>query len=145
MSGSVDDELAQLRKRCERERKARLHAEAIAERSTRELYAMVQKLERTGEEVRIANEAAQAASRAKSEFLANMSHEIRTPMNAILGMADLLADTPLSAEQREYLSICSANGEALMAIINDILDLAKVESGLFSLERVRFDVGEMMR
>ena len=91
-----------------------------------------------------AREAAFAASRAKSEFLSSMSHEIRTPMNAVLGMADLLWDSTLTMEQRRYLSIMRSNGVALLDLINDILDLAKVESGGISLEKVDFDIRELV-
>jgi CheY-like chemotaxis protein/two-component sensor histidine kinase/HPt (histidine-containing phosphotransfer) domain-containing protein len=72
-----------------------------------------------------------------------MSHEIRTPMNAILGMSELLAETPLSAEQRRYVDVMTSNGSALLDLINDILDLAKVESGRLSLEHTNFDLGEL--
>ena len=81
-----------------------------------------------------AREAALAASQAKSEFLSSMSHEIRTPMTAILGMAELLAEGELNAEQRRYIEILCNNGNALLDLINSILDLAKVESGRLTLE-----------
>ena len=91
-----------------------------------------------------AREAALAASRAKSEFLSSMSHEIRTPMNALLGMADLLAETRVSAEQRRYVETLVNNGTALLELINSILDLAKIESGRLSLERIPFDLYDLV-
>jgi PAS domain S-box-containing protein len=97
----------------------------------------------TQRELVAAREAALAASRAKSEFLSSMSHEIRTPMNAILGMADLLAETELGDEQRRYVNTVVSNGNALLELINGILDLAKVESGRISLEAVEFDPKEV--
>ncbi len=86
-----------------------------------------------------AKELAEAANKAKSEFLANMSHEIRTPMNGVLGMAQLLAATPLRDEQKDFVQIILDSGDALLTLINDILDFSKIESGNLQLEQKKFN------
>src|ERR1700676_3885253 len=93
-------------------------------------------------ELQKARAAAESASRPKSDFLASMSHEIRTPMNAIMGIADLLAKTPLSPEQDKYVQIFRRAGDNLLNLINDILDLSKVEASQLELERTGFSLND---
>ena len=96
------------------------------------------------EQLAEARDKADAANRAKSEFLATMSHEIRTPMNGVLGMADLLLATDLSADARDKTQVIKESGETLLDLLNDILDLSKVEAGALELEIIDFDLEELL-
>ena len=88
---------------------------------------------------------AEASSQAKSEFLANVSHEVRTPLNAVMGLTRLLQQSPLNTEQRQYLDLIDRSASTLLALLNDILDLSKIEAGKLVFEQIRFDIGRWVR
>lgn len=114
----------------------------IAQRHAIEMALLTEKEEKL--ETRRQKNAAEDASRAKSQFLATMSHEIRTPMNGVIGMLEMLRDTPLDDNQKHYIDVIHRSGETLLTIINDILDYSKIEAGKMRLEETTFELDELI-
>jgi len=149
------DQIALLERRLKREKSARKQAENLLETKSLELYNANNKLQdlaysqedkirtRT-KELKIARDKALKASEAKGNFLATMSHEIRTPMNGIIGMAQILLETELSSKQKTQLSVLLSSSESLLQIINDILDLSKLEYGNLLIQKVEFNIYELI-
>ncbi len=108
------------------------------------IYNDISEQLKTSADLAKAKQAAEEANRAKGEFLANMSHEIRTPMNGIIGMTELVLDTEISREQREYLNIVKTSADSLLSLINDILDFSKIEAGKLEIENVEFSLRDRL-
>ncbi len=152
---SADDILTSLERRLERERLARKQAEKLLEDKSRDVFEANRKLRELAEnleglvetrtsELKQARDAALGANRAKSIFLANMSHDIRTPMSGVIGMSELLLDTSLTAEQRHQAQVILDSSRSLLTLLNDILDLSKLESCKLELDRREFDLHELL-
>lgn len=109
------------------------------------LFTDISKRRQTEEALESAKQSAEASSRSKSEFLANMSHEIRTPLNAILGMTELALATDLTREQRDYLKTVKTSADTLLDLLNDVLDISKIEAGKMEIEEVDFNLAEVVR
>ncbi|HEY9650145.1 MAG TPA: response regulator [Coleofasciculaceae cyanobacterium] len=123
----------------------RVEHQLTIRRLQKQLLSQNEQLQQEIQERKKAEQAAEAASQAKSEFLANMSHELRTPLNAILGFTQVMSRDPfLTVDQRDYLGIINRSGEHLLELINDVLELSKIEAGMISLDETNFDLYRLL-
>lgn len=136
--------LAQIQERDFELEQHRRHLENLVAKRTEELQRANAELEETVEQLKVAKEEAEAASRAKSQFLANMSHEIRTPLNGVLGMVELLLQTPLNERQKHLVDMIRSSGQALLTVINDVLDFSKIEAGRMEINSMEFELKELV-
>jgi signal transduction histidine kinase/AmiR/NasT family two-component response regulator len=151
-SAAIDALNKQLREELEKRRQAEAALKAlnqeletkVSDRTSR-LETLNVRLQEAMERSQILTQEAEASNRAKSDFLANMSHEIRTPMNGVIGMVDLLFDTSLSEEQKEYAGIIKYSSESLLSIINDILDFSKISAGKMEIDVIDFDLRSLIQ
>ncbi len=145
--GQAPQSLCILRDVTERKRGAEelARAKEATEAANRELIAANRNLEETGRLAREMADRAEALSAAKSDFLANMTHEVRTPLNGILGMTALALETDLEKDQREYLELVKSSAEALLSLVNDVLDFSKYEAGKLGLDSVEFSLHQLVR
>ena len=126
-------------------RRQKFQLENTVQERTSELRQKNSDIEHINAELLVARDAAEASRRAKAQFLANMSHEIRTPMNAVIGLTNLLQNTPTNPEQSEYLTAIGSSSQNLLVILNDILDSSKMEAGKLTLEQIPFRLPEAVR
>ena len=126
-------------------RRQKYQLECTVRERTTELRHQNSHIEQINSELVVARDAAEASRRVKAQFLANMSHEIRTPMNAVIGLTNLLQQTPTTAEQSEYLTAIGSSSQNLLVILNDILDSSKMEAGKLTLEQVAFRLPDLVR
>ncbi len=138
------DEIGELTQAFNEMRLSLQEAQIKSASDTQKLQEANHFIEQKNKELEIALEEAKGVAKAKSQFLAMMSHEIRTPMNGVLGMADILASTPLEHDQQEYLQVIQSSGESLLNILNDILDFSKIEAGQLTLSPVECHLVDIM-